>query len=273
MKIKTEELDNGNLTINSEFAELLKSNGITTAEKLFNIESDTVKAIVKERGTSRAFLQDGDSSVEVFIKRYSPVPLKEKLKLKLFRKPATADAYDEWRAINIFHENDLNTMVPIAVAKFGDKTCNLTLGIQDYVRASELFESFTEKDSERKKNLLKNIAELSGQMHALKLAHQDLYLVHLFVRESENDAVYLIDLQRTIVQNKMDRRWHVKDLGQLLFSAKPFLCDDDISYFWDIYTGITGLDLKNDKSFIKSVKAKAERIKKRDQRKVAKRKK
>jgi len=271
MNIKCEEWDGGNLTVNVEFAELLKKNGITTAKALFDIDSDTVKAVVKERGTSRALLKDAGSEVEVFIKRYSPVPLKEKLKLKLFRKPPTADAYDEWRAINMFHENGLNTMVPIAVAKVGGKSCNLTLGIQDYTRASELFASFTDADAERKRGLLKNMAELVGKMHSLNLAHQDLYLVHFFVRECDGDDVYLIDLQRTLIQKKMGRRWHVKDLSQLLFSAAPFVNQDDIDYFWQLYTDIVGVELRDDRSLISSVKAKADRITKRDERKAAKR--
>jgi len=271
MKIEVDKFDGGNLIVNSQYSDLLRQNNIETAQALFDIDSDAVKSVVKERGTSRAFLSDGDKQIEVFIKRYSPVPLKEKLKLKLFRKPATADAFDEWGAITTFHENDLNTMIPIAVGRIGGITCNLTLGIQDYVRASDLFESFTEKDFDRKRNLLKNMAELSGKMHSINLVHQDLYLVHFFVKENENDAVYLIDLQRTLIQKKMGRRWHVKDLAQLLFSAAPFVDQGDIDYFWDIYTGIVGVELRSDKAFIRSVKSKSDRITKRDQRKAAKR--
>ena len=271
MKIETEIWDGGNLIVNSKFASILKNNGVETAAALYELRSDAVKCIVKERGTSRAVLMDGDAEVEVFIKRYSPVPLKEKLKLKLFCKPPTADAFDEWNAISLFHTHNLNTMEPIAVARVGDKTCNLTLGIQDYVRASDLFASFTDADVDRKRNLLKNMAELAGNIHALNLAHQDLYLVHFFVKESENDAVYLIDLQRTLIQKKMARRWHVKDLAQLLFSAMPYVTQSDIDYFWELYTEIAGVELRGDRAFIADVKAKADRITKRDRRKAARR--
>ena len=268
MKIEVEELDRGNLIVNKKFTELLSANGLDTAQKLFEMDSDTVKAIVKERGTSRGILKGENGDVEVFIKRYSSVPFKEKLKLKLFFKPPTADAFDEWNAILKFHENQLNTMTPIAVARVEDKTCNLTLGIQDYVRASDLFASFTENDSNRKNNIIKNIAELCGKLHSLNMAHQDLYLVHFFVKENENDSVYLIDLQRTLIQNKIGRRWHVKDLAQLLFSAAPYISNEEINLFWEIYTEFVGKELRNDKKFINDVKAKADRITKRDKRKA-----
>ena len=271
MKIHTEEWDNGNLIVNSEYTELLKGNDIETATSLFDLDSETVKAIVKERGTSRAVLKGNQGGVEVFIKRYSPVPLKEKIKLKLFRKPPTADAFDEWKAIVTFHEQALNTMIPIAVARIGEKTCNLTLGIQNYVRASDLLASFTAVDIDRKRNLLKNIAELSGKIHVGNMAHQDLYMVHFFVKEDEDDAVYLIDLQRTLIQKKLARRWHVKDLAQLLFSAGSTVDQDDINYFWDIYTGIVDVKLREDHVFINEVKSKADRINKRDLRKAAQR--
>ena len=268
MKIKTTEFDNGDLIVNNDFIDLMESNGLMSSEKLYALESETVKSIVKERGTSRAFLstERGDR-LEVYIKRYTDVPLKEKLKLKLFFKPKTADAFDEWRAICRYHESGLKTMLPIAAGRVGDKTCNLTLGITDYVRASDLFRAFKECDSGRKEKLIKKIAEYCAVMHSNNMAHQDLYLVHFFVKESEDDAVYLIDLQRTIIQPRLSRRWHVKDLAQLLFSAEGLVSEDEISLFWDIYTNIFGAELKNDGAFIKSVRNKAARILARDRRK------
>jgi hypothetical protein len=55
-------------------------------------------------------------------------------------------------------------------------------------------------------------------MHAAGLAHQDFYLVHFFVKPTEDDALYLIDLQRVIIQKPLPTRWIIKDLAQMLFS-------------------------------------------------------
>ena len=56
MKIETVKLDNGNLVVNKCYLDLLELNGINTAKELFDIQSVTDKAVVKERGTSRAIL-------------------------------------------------------------------------------------------------------------------------------------------------------------------------------------------------------------------------
>ena len=78
MNFKTESLDNKKLTINADFIELLKSNGIDSASKLWNIEGEAVKKILEQRGTERAFLNTPDGNkLEVYIKRYTKAPLKE----------------------------------------------------------------------------------------------------------------------------------------------------------------------------------------------------
>ena len=79
--INIEELDNGSLLVNEEFSEILKFNGIDTAEKLWKIEGESVKKFVKERGTERAFLNSPDGNkLETYVKRYHPLPFKEHVK-------------------------------------------------------------------------------------------------------------------------------------------------------------------------------------------------
>jgi hypothetical protein len=130
-------------------------------------------------------------------------------------------------------------MVPLAAARLGDRTCNLTMGITDYVRASDFFSLQAQVDTSRKQRIIKNIADLAGIMHAKGLAHQDFYLVHIFIRPDENDAVYLIDLQRTIMQEKLSLRWRIKDLGQITFATEPFFSSEETALFRDIIWHIT----------------------------------
>ena len=270
MEIKNKLFDNGNLVVNEGFVDLLECNDLLTAEKLYNVESDSVKSVLKERGTSRAILRDknGDD-VETFIKRYSEPPLKEKIKLKIFFKPKTSDAFDEWNAIVDFHKNELGTMIPIAVGRFAGKTFNLTLGIQNYIRAAELFPSVKD-DEERKNGLILKMAKYVGKMHRLGFTHQDLYLVHFFIKELEDDKFYLIDLQRTTRADTLSNRWHVKDLAQLLFSSHSWAKPEDVELFWNEYTKEYGVELRENTSFINSVKSKAQRILNRDRRKAGK---
>ena len=98
-------------------------------------------------------------------------------------------------------------------------------------------------------------------MHSAKFAHQDFYLVHLFIKDDL--AVYPIDLQRLIMGELFKRRWHIKDLSQLLFSADGLVSRTDILRFWKIYTKSVDEKLYLNKKFISSVIKKSNRIKSR----------
>ena len=269
MNFNSESLDNNKLRVNTDFSELLKFNGIDSASKLWNIEGEAVKKILSQRGTERAFLNtpDGDK-LEVYIKRYTKIPVKEKIKQAFSLKFHSFDAIHEWNALHAFHRLGLDTMIPMAVADLGNgQTCNLTLGITDYIKAAELFKEFTPEDCVRKSALIKKIATIAGRMHAAGFAHQDFYLVHMFVRESEDDKIYLIDLQRLIMQKNLNKRWRIKDLGQLLFAARSYVSDADIKLFWEIYCSQGNEKFKQDNSLIKAITNKADKITARDARK------
>ncbi|MCP3965228.1 MAG: hypothetical protein GY750_05955 [Lentisphaerae bacterium] len=272
MNYETERLDDHKLIVNKDYVELLKFNGIKTARDLWDFEGIAVKKILKQRGTERIFLNKPDGGkVEAYIKRYSPEPKREILKKVFSLKFHTFDAFHEWRALRAFHRAGISTMVPMAVASpCKGCSCNLTLGITDYVKAAKLFKEFTPADRERRLKLIDSIAEIAGAMHARNYAHQDFYLVHMFVREKENDKIYLIDLQRLIIQKKLSWRWRVKDLAQLLFSAGPYISRTDILRFWKRYCQLAGERFFKDKFIIHSVQGKAARITARDARKAAK---
>ncbi|HBC87419.1 MAG TPA: hypothetical protein DCZ94_10730 [Lentisphaeria bacterium] len=263
MRIKVIQKDGGKLLVNEEFSELLASNGIDSFERLWNISGEPVKNVLKTRGTAKVMLKSdgGRGRIETYIKRFRPESIKEKLKnIVSFRPNRYPGALNEWNAIIEFHRNDLPTMLPVACGIEGGNSCILTLGISDYRRASELFAEFAGKERSRRRKLIRRIAELAGGMHSARLAHQDFYLVHMFVREKEGDKAYLIDLQRVVFGNDFSERWRVKDLAQLLYSAGKTVSMTDKLYFWKIYTGIAGARLFRDKALIKKIFRKASAI-------------
>jgi len=274
MKFDLIQKDNGKLIINSEFSELLEHNGIQTASDLWNYSGESVKNVRPERRTERIFLkqkENGMLPIEAYVKRYHPISIKEKIKaITSFHGIVKDGAKHEWDALIAFHESNLPTMIPIAVAKTANGSCNLTLGITHYMRASDIFaELYTQKGkyiNARKKNLIKKIAELARVMHNLGYAHQDFYLVHIFIKPDENDSIYLIDLQRLIMQSELSNRWRIKDLAQLYYSAKPFVSKRDIFYFWKIYANS---NILRNKQLIKSILSKVDKISEHD-RKITK---
>jgi hypothetical protein len=238
MEIQLSATSTRSFRVNAAFETLLRHNGITSAQALYGMESQPVKNVLKERGTCRVFLKDpaGGSEIECYIKRYLKPSFKDRIKCALSFKPVfSSGAMHEWDALCAFHRAGLKTMVPVAAGFFEDKTCNLTLGITDYVRASELFRTELKNDPERRKWLIVKIADYAAHMHRAGLAHQDFYLVHLFVKPLENDEIYLIDLQRTLIQQSLSRRWAIKDLAQIRFSMASFISDEETALFRKTY--------------------------------------
>ncbi len=265
MKLLVESWDDGRMTVNSEFANLLHANNLISAKKLWERKGESVKKQRVERGTERVMLDNpGGEPVEAYLKRYLPLSAKERLKRLLSLRPQHADgAFHEWDAILAFHEKNLPTMYPIAVGRIGSATCVLMLGISECVRASELFAAFGEvrhqrrAARERKRNLIARIARVAAIMHGAGMAHQDFYLVHIFVRPDEHDKIFIIDLQRVIMQKLLSRRWVVKDIAQLLYSAWDLTSRTDKMYFWRNYATA---EQRRDRSLIRAIIAKARRI-------------
>ena len=285
MKYQVDKLDDGKLIVNRHFQRCLEFNNIKTAQDVFDLDGVIVKKILAERGTERVMLKnykgDGDE-VEMYLKRYAPTPVKEIFKGIASLKKTDFDAFDEWNSIMTFHEYDLPTMKPVALASDGKNCCILTLGITGYRKASAIFEELQEQEHntkndleletirQNKSTLISQIADYVGRMHAAGMAHQDLYLVHFFVKEEENMQPYLIDLQRCLVRKKVAWRWRVKDLGQLLFASDKFLSNSDKMFFWEIYTALAGHRLFKNRRLIEAVRRKASKILAREKRKMKK---
>lgn len=69
--------------------------------------------------------------------------------------------------------------------------------------------------------LISRVAAIARQFHEAGFNHRDLYCCHFFVRETTpgNFEIRLIDLQRVQHRQRLRRRWLVKDLAQLAYSA------------------------------------------------------
>ncbi|MBX3415496.1 MAG: phosphotransferase [Pirellulales bacterium] len=69
--------------------------------------------------------------------------------------------------------------------------------------------------------LLGEVASVARHFHAMGYNHRDFYCCHFFIREHVPGEfrVHLIDLQRVQHRTRLRRRWIVKDLAQLAYSA------------------------------------------------------
>lgn len=263
MRIETESLDSGRLQVNRAFLPLLKANGLTGAEAIWNLGGETVKRALKERGTERVELKNPATGevVEAYLKRYTRRPLREIVKAALSLKFKFFGAFEEWDSLLAFHEAGLPTIQPLAVARCREGDCGLTLGIKGFTRASELYPAL-KNDPARRHNLIVKLARLAAAMHSAGMAHQDFYLVHVFVLPG--DELLLIDLQRMIRSARLAPRWTVKDLGQLLFAVRPNAQPGDIALFARVYAKARGMKLSALRKLMAEVSAKAASVARHD---------
>lgn len=92
--------------------------------------------------------------------------------------------------------------------------------------------------------LIAKVAEIARLMHGSGINHCDFYICHLMLRDPERlDAhsvgsvrVHLIDLHRAQRRDRVPRRWLVKDLGGLYYSAMDIgLTQRDVLRFLACY--------------------------------------
>ena len=97
-----------------------------------------------------------------------------------------------------------------------------------------------------KRALIRRVAEMTAALHANGLNHRDLYICHFLLQRTWTGPdqplhLYLIDLHRVQMRRRVPRRWQVKDLAALYFSALHIgLTRHDLFRFMRSYAG-TGL--------------------------------
>ena len=121
-----------------------------------------------------------------------------------------------------------------------------------------------------KQTLIRRLAEMSRKMHQAGINHRDYYLCHVLLNEgfaetnqiTEDTALFLIDLHRTQIRQRVPERWLVKDLGSLYFSAHEVqLSQRDKYRFIKNYSGLSlHQALTKQASFWQKVEARAQRL-------------
>jgi tRNA A-37 threonylcarbamoyl transferase component Bud32 len=262
--MKIQVVRQGNLFVNEDFLTLLDASGLYSFDDFMRLEGMVVKSAVKERSTHRLDLK----GVTVYVKKHFFPGIREILKnLLRFRFPV--GALNEWRALLAFHTHNLPTMTPICAGskpllwKIEKESFLLTddLGkarrLDDFLKANAVIPC-RGKALETKKRILENLADITRKMHSAGINHRDYYLCHILMDDSER--LYVIDLHRVNVRDKVGKRWMVKDLAALLFSSLevPVTHGQRLA-FYKRYRQISRLSA-NDKILIRLIVKKCHKI-------------
>ena len=253
--------DDGRVIVNHAFAELFQRDGWSTFDSIWAKSADAAvaKNLRTDRVTLRFTLDDSGIQRAFYIKRHQRSSWKEYIKPLLRLTWPILGARNEWNAILDFHEVGLPTMVPVAFGESGENSFLITEALERCAKLSELaIDGQTEsaRSTVDHTALIRRIALVAKAMHGAGLHHQDFYLGHLMQSETDPGRLFVIDLGRVQKHKRLSKRWIVKDLAQLNYSAD--VTDFERLRFLREYLGrpIT----KHDLSLINQIQAKSARI-------------
>lgn len=223
-RFELETWDSGRLTVNKSFAELLRQHDWQTFESIWTqtAEAAVAKKMRTDRITLRFTLSDNGFERAFFIKRHVRSSWKEYVKPLLRLTWPILGARNEWKAILDFHDVGLPTMTPVALGESGANSFLITEALENCTKLSELNRrqaADSDSSSQFRSQLICNVARIARTMHGSGLHHQDFYLGHLMLSEADSERIYVIDLGRVQKHARLSRRWVVKDLAQLDYSA------------------------------------------------------
>jgi UDP-glucose:(heptosyl)LPS alpha-1,3-glucosyltransferase len=191
------------------------------------------------------FQLDGQS---YFIKQHFGVGWREIAKNLLFGRLPVIGATTEYLAINRLTRLNIPTL---STAGFGVKGCNpatqrsflITHEITNAISVEDLVKEWKTIPPSRqfKLALMQKIAAIVSTMHQNGLNHRDMYICHFLLKQPVTTDIELavIDLHRVQIRKRTPKRWIVKDLGSLYFSALDAgLTQRDFLRFMEYYTGM-----------------------------------
>jgi len=226
-------------------------------------------------GANRRTLSFEVNDKTYFLKLHWGVGWKEIIKnLITFRLPIIG-AENEWQAIRKLESIGVETMELMSYGKQGwnpatQKSFVITAALENTISLEDYCVNWKTNPPERKlkRALIKRVAQMTRLLHTHGVNHRDLYICHFLLEEIwsiDNNELHLslIDLHRVQIRDKTPRRWLVKDLGSLWFSAMEIgLSNSDLLYFIKEYRFSSPAKvLRNEKSFWADVKKRAVALK------------
>ena len=138
----------------------------------------------------------------------------------------------EWEVIQAFQKLGIPTLVPVAagekVSWFWQESFLMTEELKGFQPLDKFLQSYfvpplpPEKIIE-KRAIIYEVAQIARVMHKAGFNHRDFYCCHIFINrmDSRHRHWCVLDLQRVDRRRWFRRRWIVKDLAALNYSAQP----------------------------------------------------
>lgn len=212
-----------------------------------------------------------------FLKLHQGIGWSEVLKNLITLRLPVVGARNEWLAINRLHELGLDTLDAVGYGQRGHNPATqlsflVTRELTDTISLEDLCAKWPAEPPSfaLKLALIREVARIARTIHENGINHRDFYLCHFLadVRggveqlRPDNIRLYLVDLHRAHLRAVAPRRWVVKDIGGLYFSAHDIgLTRRDVLRFMRFYRGKSLREtLGDDAAFWRDCKARARQI-------------
>ena len=251
--------------------------GLTSLEAVFSF--DAAQNLNKKNLASfRSRLQfdiDGPDSPQpttVFLKRYDAPPVATQLRNWLAARGRKSCAMHEYVSMGELAAAGIGTPRPICCGEqcgilFEKRSFIITQKIPDAEalerKLPDCFSGPANAESLRlRRDFVARLARYIKKFHETGYRHRDLYFSHIFY--GDMGGFFLIDLARAFRPVVLGRRFQIKDLAQVCYSApgRHFSRTDRLRFYL-AYAG-RGKLTQDDKRFIREVLAKAKRIARRE---------
>jgi heptose I phosphotransferase len=249
------------LRVNPTYVPQLQQYGLDTLERVMAYSSGEVMREAHGRITVKLAF-GGDQ--ELYLKRHFPPNLR-----------AASEGIKEWD--NIETLRSLGISCPQTVAAGGGVVngvrCGflITVAVPGAVPLDDYLASLYRVTGDSlpytfKRRLIGKLADLAKRLHGPGYHHKDFYLCHVFVNQYTplDSPLVIIDLQRLSRAHWFRRRWVIKDLAALNYSARDeFTTHADRLRFLLAYLGMERLDPRA-RRLLRAVLRKTERIRRHD---------
>ncbi|MFH1884329.1 MAG: glycosyltransferase family 9 protein [Planctomycetota bacterium] len=263
--------------IDSDYKTAFSKSGLTSIEEVFSFDAaeNLTKSNLAQFRTRLQFAINSPqrpSSTTVFMKRYDRPPVFVQLRNWLSQHKRRSCAFCELEAASKLTAAGINTPKVISYGEqWGTLFETRSFIITEKIPEAEALERklpdyfdgpATIENLKLRRNFIVQSAAFIRKFHETNYRHRDLYLSHIFY--SDNGEFYLIDLARVFGPIVLRRRFQIKDIAQVYYSApgKHFSKTDRLRFYM-AYTGQKRLT-KKDKIFIRKVINKAERMARHD---------
>jgi serine/threonine protein kinase len=261
------------LCIDPDYEAAFSKLGLTSIDAVFSFEAGTnlTKSNLAKYRTRLQFEIDSPA-VTVFLKRYDRPPISVQLRNWLASRSRVSCGAIGFKSASELQAGGINTpKILFHGEQWGTFFERRSFIITEKIPGAESLErklpdyfsdTKTVEQSKLRRSFISQLAGFVKKFHETGYCHRDLYLSHIFY--SDSGEFYLIDLARAFKPGFRHRRFLIKDIAQVYYSAPArYFSKTDRLRFYIAYTGRHKLNRK-DKAFIRKVINRARRMARHD---------